>query len=54
MARCEVRGLNKKFYEKDMDVVFSRDPVGGRQFGHDHFRRAGSVPTRVHDPTALK
>jgi CheY-like chemotaxis protein len=37
-----------------MDVVFSRGPVGSRQFGHDHFRCAGSVPTTVHNPTAFK
>jgi CheY-like chemotaxis protein len=37
-----------------MDVVFSRCPVGSRQFGHDRFRRAGSVPTGVHGPTAFK
>ena len=54
MTRYEVRGLNRKKYEKVMDVVFSRGPVGGRQFGHDRFRRAGSVPTGVHDPTAFK
>ena len=43
----------KKYYEKVMDVVFGRSPVGGRQFGHDRFRRAGSTPTGVHDPTAF-
>jgi CheY-like chemotaxis protein len=37
-----------------MDVVFSRGPVGGQLFGHVRFRRAGSVPTGVHDPTAFK
>jgi CheY-like chemotaxis protein len=37
-----------------MDVVFSRSPVGGRQFSHDRFRHAGSMPTGVYDPTAFK
>ena len=37
-----------------MDAVFSRGLAGGRQSGHDRFRRAGSVPTGVHDPTAFK
>ncbi len=37
-----------------MDAVFSRSPVGGRLFGHDRFRRAGSMPTGVHDPTAFQ
>ena len=37
-----------------MDLVFDRGMVDGRQFGHDRFRRAGSVPTGVHGPTAFK